>query len=654
MRKTPLLKIIAVLLICLFGIQSTGFAASTSDTVVSAHEKEVELVELRTTDSKTYRLSDGTFRYVGYAEDVHYKDSYGKLVEIDNTIINSVEKDGYVFRSAANSWKAFFSNKLCDLNAVFLEKDDYSLSFSMPFANQQITARKSVDMIDSEASFYGDIKTDNRVVVYQEVFTGVDVVYTVKTLGIKEDIILKNAASPRSFEFAITADGLTAIERDGTVYFQDEAGNNVFHIGALYMTDANGKYSEAVTWSLNQVKNGYDLVISASDEFLNAGDTVYPVIIDPSIMVTGTSNTFDTCVDEQYPSSNYYSSENLWTGGATGTNRMRTYIKFNMPSGISASQVTSATLRIKKRAYQAPTIRGYRVTSSWSPSSVTWNNQLGYTITNGTSIITLDTGSWYKLNTTTLVKYWLAGTYSNYGFILKEPSESSSSQKTKYYSSDAPSPNKPELIIEYSNYPINTVSVRKITDETYREEYSSYTTKINDYMSDIATPFSAKWNIEFSHYSWVSNTTLPAVDCTLANNECCHEHMDVCGYTCQDGTAIPNHHKNHYRNWSLLYNNGKGSSDITIGFLGFTPCAAGGLSAEWLSTVCQPNLSYWTDNYNRRTIQHEISHLFGCDDESCTSGQSCIMSGGFDNVASMNQNSIWCDQCTNSFNRVSH
>lgn len=116
----------------------------------------------------------------------------------------------------------------------------------------------------------------------------------------------------------------------------------------------------------------------------------------------------------------------------------------------------------------------------------------------------------------------------------------------------------------------------------------------------------------------------------------------------------PYYHKNHYRNWQLLYNGGKDSADITIGFFGFNPCSAGGLSLNWLSTVCQADLSSWTTNYNRRTLQHEISHLFGCDDGVCSSGQACIMSGGFDNITSMNQNTIWCSRCTSDFNRLAH
>lgn len=458
MRKTLLLKLIAILLICVLGMQSAALANPTDNTSSFAYGKEIEIEELRTTDSKTYQLSDGSFKYVGYAEEVHYKDSNGKFADIDNSITGSAEKDGYTYTNKANSWRAYFSSQLSVSKAVLLETGDYSLSFSMPSASQQNAAKKTADMTEHADSYYEDKKSDNRAVIYQEALTGVDVVYTVRTSGLKEDIVLKNAAVPHSFEFVLTADGLTAVKRDGTVYFQDREGNDIFHIGSLYMIDSNGKYSESVTCSIQQVKNGYSLVISASEEFLNAADTVYPVIIDPSIMITGTSNTFDTCVDEQYPSSNYYASENLWTGGATGTNTMRTYIKFTMPSNITAAQVTSATLRIKKREHKTPTIKAYRVTSSWSSSSVTWNNKPSYTTANGTGTITLDTGSWYKLDTTTLVKYWLAGTYSNYGFLLKEPSETSSSQKTKFYSSDAPSPNKPELIIEY-NPPAATYTI---------------------------------------------------------------------------------------------------------------------------------------------------------------------------------------------------
>ena len=122
----------------------------------------------------------------------------------------------------------------------------------------------------------------------------------------------------------------------------------------------------------------------------------------------------------------------------------------------------------------------------------------------------------------------------------------------------------------------------------------------------------------------------------------------------------PNHHKNHYRNYYLLKQSGPGSADITIGFFGFRPCANGGLGITWLATVCQPQgVAVYSENYNRRTLQHEISHLFGCHDfkpqtHLCTDGQLCIMRGSFDNIVSMDQSNIWCDLCASEFDRDAH
>lgn len=477
MKKIQLLNIIAIMLICILGMQSTAFSAPSAAEPLSSDD-EVEMVELRTTRSKTYQLPSGSFKYVGYAEDIHYIDSEGAFVEINNNVTNSIDRDGYKYGNTANSWRTYFSDQLSNPNAIILEKDNYVLSFCMPSANRQVSVEKTVDMNVSGDSFYGDLHSDNRAIIYKDAFTDADVVYTVKTSGVKEDIVLKSATAPRSFEFALTADELAAIEKDGTIHFQDKAGKDVFHIGLLYMVDANGKYSESVSCSIKQAKSGYTLIITASDEFLDAEDTIYPVTIDPSVMVTGVASTFDTCVDQQYPSSNYYLSQNLWTGGALGTNAMRSYIKFTLPTNITASQVTRAYLNIKKNAYETPTIKAYRVTSSWTSSSVTWNNKPGFTETYMSSVASNYLGDWYHMDTTEIVYKWLAGSYTNYGFVLKEPNELSSSQKTRFYSSDAPSPNKPELVIYYVNSigsrPYQATSRYDVNCMGYAVEYGDF------------------------------------------------------------------------------------------------------------------------------------------------------------------------------------
>jgi hypothetical protein len=188
--------------------------------------------------------------------------------------------------------------------------------------------------------------------------------------------------------------------------------------------------------------------------------------------------------DTGYPTSNYYLSESLWTGGLNGTNAMRTYIKFDIPGIIPASQITSATIRIRKKEHLTPMVKAYRVLNSWSSSSITWNNKPGYTTTGASSTISLDSVDWYKLDVTAMVKNWRNGTYGNYGVVLKEPSELSYSQKTKYYSSDAPSPNKPELIVNYSgstpgyvsSRPYQSTARQDVNCMGYALEYGEYIT----------------------------------------------------------------------------------------------------------------------------------------------------------------------------------
>jgi predicted Zn-dependent protease len=61
------------------------------------------------------------------------------------------------------------------------------------------------------------------------------------------------------------------------------------------------------------------------------------------------------------------------------------------------------------------------------------------------------------------------------------------------------------------------------------------------------------------------------------------------------------------------------------------------------------------DDYGRnatqtkRTIQHEISHIWGVLDEQCTPGQQCVVSYdntlNFKNDINFDNPNIWCDNC---------
>ncbi len=525
------------------------------------------------------------------------------------------------------------------------------LEFSLCSPNTSLVRTGSKS---NEYGFPEFVLQSENCITYTGVYKNVDIIYSVYNGHIKEYIILNDMDCPSEYLFEFdTSECIIKENVNGTLDIYDLDGNLTFEMGKLFAIDSAGVYTESIQYEIVEKRKNTTVVKVAIDpSYINDTNRVFPILIDPTIMVTGETCTYDTYVSSRYPTTNYYLYTWLRTGRDEDYYVRRTYIKFDLPTTITSNMVTSAYINMKYYSGSTPNVKAYRAVNSWNSSTLTWNNMPGYS-TNTSTVATLHSDNWYRMYVTDIVKSWYAGTYSNYGFVIRDSTESGTSQWTTFYSSDALSPNKPELVINYTNnIPVNTVTVRKITDETYREEYPDYMTRINSYMADIAAPFNTKWNIQFSQYSWVNNTTLPAADCPLSNSECCHDHTDVCGTICQDSIATPNHHKNHYRHWYQLSNEGKGSADITVAFFGFAPCSSAGLGIDWLATVCQPN--YYTVNTNRRVLQHEISHLFGCQDEMCTPGQRCIMGGGYDNITSMSQDNIWCDTCTSYFNRLAH
>ncbi len=450
-------KVVTIMLcmLLILSISAPSSAAETTSRTSDPTAEKVEIITKRDAYGKTYQLSDGSYQYVAYAQPIHYLDSTGNYVEIDNSVVAS-ESGEYCFTNKANAWNTYFSEKISDTEAVVITSGNYSISFSFQGQPSSNSVKKATDFSvttrnNSISKYSKKLYSDERAVVYSDVLENVDIAYTVKNGALKEDIIIKSRQATASFTFGLSTNGLILSEKNDILALHNTLGEEIFRFAPLYMEDANGKRSEAVYLSYTSVKNGYEITISVDPDFLNAADTVYPVVVDPSVMVTGSSVTYDTCVDQQYPTSNYYLSENLWTGGAYGTNAMRTYIKFEMPGGISGANVTSAYLNIKKKEYQPPTIKAYRVFENWSSSAITWNSKPSYNSPEASQAAVNTYGDWYQLDITAFVKQWLYGTAPNYGVVLKEPAESDSAQKTKFYSSDAPSPNKPELVINYNS-----------------------------------------------------------------------------------------------------------------------------------------------------------------------------------------------------------
>ena len=169
-------------------------------------------------------------------------------------------------------------------------------------------------------------------------------------------------------------------------------------------------------------------------------------------MITGEWDTYDTYVASRYPTTNYYLQHYFRTGRDEDFYTRRTFIKFDLPSGITSNSISSAYIDVKYYSGSTSGVKAYRVTGNWASSTLTWNNMPNFTTTNASPAMTYYSDNWYRMYVTNIVKGWYSGANSNYGFMLKDDTESGTSHWSTFYSSDAPSPNKPELHIIYQAY----------------------------------------------------------------------------------------------------------------------------------------------------------------------------------------------------------
>ena len=266
---------------------------------------------------------------------------------------------------------------------------------------------------------------------------------------LQEDIVISDREALQDFSFKIRlSDGLKISDKDGLT-ITDKSGTTVFRFTEPYMYDANGNMSEAVVLDYTATDEEITVSIIPDISFFTE-DTEYPVVIVPRSSLPTTPASQDTCVDEGYPNLNYH-TQSLWTGGAAGVNRKRTFIQFALPSTINSNQITRARIRLKRSDHLPPNINAFAIDQPWSADSVTWNDQPTY-ITGYWSPASVSEGNdWYSIDVTDMICNFMVNPIWYFGFVLKEMQESNSAQKTKFYSSEAAAGNNPELCVDFVN-----------------------------------------------------------------------------------------------------------------------------------------------------------------------------------------------------------
>ena len=226
----------------------------------------------------------------------------------------------------------------------------------------------------------------------------------------------------------------------------------------------------------------------------------------------------DATVLQGYPTANAGNVMDMWAGYDEYLDPngeiVRSLVRFDITGLPPDHEITEATLRLYLvGSWDYPdtsrTITTYRITSSWSESSVTWNNKPSYGGAHGSASIESGEWDWYEFDVTDLVSAWYDGTYTNHGIMLRGPEVSGDDSSWRAFGTRESS-TVPELVVTYGTSTPPTIS--GLPDQTL--EANTSLDKAIDlwaYASDDESPDS---DLDFT----IDNTPEPNAGVSIDSN----------------------------------------------------------------------------------------------------------------------------------------
>jgi hypothetical protein len=165
----------------------------------------------------------------------------------------------------------------------------------------------------------------------------------------------------------------------------------------------------------------------------------------------------DTCILEGRPDTNLGSAFDMWVGYDESLDpypkTARSFVFFDTSTIPPEATIVSAELWLYLvSSWDYPltsrTITTYRVPSSWSEETLTWNNAPKPGEEYGSTEIEHGEWDWYSFDVTDLVRAWHDGTYENHGIMIRGPEVSGyDSSRRGFYTREGEDP--PELDVDF-------------------------------------------------------------------------------------------------------------------------------------------------------------------------------------------------------------
>ena len=448
-----------------------------------------ELTGKRTALTRSFQMSDGSVQQELSAVPLNYQDAKGAWQSVDTTV-RPVAHGAFTAADETNTFQTYFSPNAGSL--VRLQAGGASVQLGADGASTSAP------------------KLKGSSVSYPGAWAGTDLTYQVGPAGLKESLVLTKApATGPSYSFTLSVAALTPKQNpDGSIaFYGTESPQPVLTIPAPYMTDSKadgsspyGKaYSTQVKQSMTWDVATRTLHVTETPDagWLAAPARVYPVTVDPTIVIAPTPSTAaNVMISADGPTSNYDTSWRL-SVGTTTTGASRALIKFPMPSVPAGTTITSADLQLYydqtfTTGSTAVPLQALQANAAWDPTTATWNSASGIggpvvgTATKAANVQDV----WNDFTVTSAVQAWLNGSANN-GFVVKAASESPLGQggpryEGSIYAYGGEVVNYPKLVITYG-VPGVTVNPPAVIHATGAElSWPAYSNTTGNSANDLA------------------------------------------------------------------------------------------------------------------------------------------------------------------------
>jgi len=406
---------------------------------------------------------------------VRYTDENGNYVNIDPEFVEISDKvttdqgeklTGYKYENKKGKNKTYIPEEISESTPIIMEREEYSITMTPTgYLNSILAKSNGKGKLKDDIVRTADHKNKNKKVktVFGNETSEAFLEYVSTNEGLKENIVLNEIPKKTEFTFKLKLKGLSyrMNEANGGITFYDETtGKDIAFIEPPFMNDATGEaYSENLYYTMERKGNSdnYTLTLTVDEEYLNAAERVYPVTIDPTFYWNTSSTFLEAYVNSGSPDKNYYgtSYQVMPSGRASSGNKYRTYIQFpNLRNQILGKDIISAALELYENGDggSGHSVRVFDIDTSWYPSTVTWNTVPTYSTPSLDSFTSTGTaGTEQYFDVTSWAQTIADGGDDEYGLVVRNYTESSTSYVEFYGSRSSSTAYRPVFLVDYSS-----------------------------------------------------------------------------------------------------------------------------------------------------------------------------------------------------------